>query len=91
MSMNVIGGLILLVLLFGLIVCIIGYRSFVDAFMNEYSSVTYHMADSAAAFVNGDHIDDYLAGEETDEYALTKHRLDVHCTKLRISFYFRYL
>ena len=85
MSMNVIGGLILLVLLFGLIVCIIGYRSFVDAFMNEYSSVTYHMADSAAAFVNGDHIDDYLAGEETDEYALTKHRLDVHCTKLNVS------
>lgn len=85
MSMNVIGGLILLVLLFGLIVCIIGYRSFVDAFMNEYSSVTYHMADSAAAFVNGDHIDDYLAGEETDEYALTKHQLDVHCTKLNVS------
>ena len=85
MSVNVIGGLILLVLLFGIIVCIIGYRSFVDAFMNEYSSVTYHMADSAAAFVNGDHIDEYLAGEEKDEYALIKHRLDVHCRRLNVS------
>ena len=85
MSVNVIGGLLFLVLLFGIIVCLIGYRSFVDAFMNEYSSVTYHMAESAGAFVNGDHIDEYLAGEEKEEYDLTKNILDVHCTKLNVS------
>ena len=55
--MNVIGGLVALMLLFGLIVCIIGNSCFVNAFKNEYSSVTYHMADAAAGMVNGDNID----------------------------------
>ncbi len=85
MAFNVIGGLLFLVLMFGLIVSIIGNRSFVSAFKKEYSTVTYHMADSAAAFVNGDQIEEYLAGGETEEYALTKSRLDIHCTKLNVS------
>ena len=85
MAFNVIGGLLFLVLMFGLIVSIIGNRSFVSAFKKEYSTVTYHMADSAAAFVKGDYIEDYLAGGETEEYAHTKSRLDVLCTKLNVS------
>ncbi len=85
MSMNVIGGLVSLVSLFGLIVCIIGNRSFVSAFKNEYSSVTYHMAETAAIFVNGDHIDDYRAGGEMDEYASAKRHLDSACRRLNVS------
>ena len=85
MAFNVIGGLLFLVLMFGLIVSIIGNRSFVSAFKKEYSTVTYHMADSAAAFVKGDYIEDYLAGGETEEYAHTKSRLNVLCTKLNVS------
>ena len=67
MSINVTGGIVSLMLIFGIIVCFIGTNSFIRAFKDEYSSVTYHMADSAAAFVNGDHIDKYLAGEEMEE------------------------
>ena len=85
MAMNVIGGLVGLLLLFGLIVCIIGNNCFFDAFKNEYSSVTYHMAEMAAVYVNGDHIDEYLAGEEQEEYAASKQHLDICCDKLNVS------
>ena len=85
MSFNIIGGLVFLVIMFGVIISIIGNRSFVSAFKNEYSSVTYHMADTAALFVNGDHIEEYLAGGEQQEYADTKRRLDGCCRRLNVS------
>ena len=67
MSLNIIGGLVGMLLLFGLVVCIIGNACFVTAFKNEYSNVTYHMADSASMYVNGDQIDEYLDGKEKEE------------------------
>lgn len=85
MSLNLIGTLVILMLVFGLIVCYIGNACFVNAFTDEYASVTYHMADSASMFVNGDHIDDYLAGERREEYEQTKRRLDTCCEKLNVS------
>ena len=85
MSMNLIGGLVSLILIFGIIVSFIGYRSIVFAFENEYSNVTYHMADSVTPFVNGDHIDDYLEGKETEEYTRTQEMLDVLSEKLNVS------
>lgn len=80
-----IGGLVCLILLFAFVICIIGYRGLTKAFEDEYSSVTHHMADSAAVFVNGDHIDRYLAGEEQEEYSETKQQLDTSCRKLNVS------
>ena len=85
MSMNVIGGLVSLLLLFGIFVCIIGNRSFISAFKNEYASVTHYMADSVAVYVNGDHIDSYLAGEEREEYERTNRLLDIGCHTLNVS------
>lgn len=74
-----------MLLLFGLVVCIIGNVCFVTAFKNEYSNVTYHMADSASMFVNGDHIDEYLDGKEKEEYANSKRQLDLCAQKLNVS------
>ena len=85
MSMNLIGGLVSLILIFGIIVSFIGYRSIIFAFENEYSNVTYHMADSVTPFVNGDHIDDYREGKEMEEYARTQKMLDVLSEKLNVS------
>ena len=85
MSMNVIGGLVSLLLLFGVFVCIIGNHSFIGAFKNEYASVTHYMADSVAVYVNGDHIDSYLAGEEREEYERTNRLLDTGCHSLNVS------
>ncbi len=85
MSINVTGAIVSLLLVFGIIVCLIGANSIVRAFKEEYSTVTYHMAESAAAFVNGDNIDEYLAGEELDEYEATKAALTSMCQNLKVS------
>ncbi len=85
MRVNVISGLIAMMLLAAVIVSIIGYNSITSAFKYEYTTITHHMADEAAMFVNGDHIDQYLAGEEMDEYADTKRMLDISCEKLNVS------
>lgn len=85
MSINVTGGIVSLLLIFGVIVCFIGTNSFIRAFKEEYSSVTYHMADSASVFVNGDNIDKYLAGEEMEEYASTRESLFSMCQKMNVS------
>lgn len=85
MSIYLTVGIILLLVFFSIIVSIIGTQVFIGAFKKEYSTVTYHMADSAAAFVNGDHIDEYLAGREQEEYSKTKKVLDSLCKNLNVS------
>lgn len=85
MSVSIIGGIILLVVIFGLIVSGIGYISFTNAFKKEYSISTYHMADTATTLINGDHVDAYLAGGEAEEYEQTKEALDAYCVRMRLS------
>ena len=84
MSIYLTAGIILLLVFFSIIVSIIGTQVFIGAFKKEYSTVTYHMADSAAAFVNGDHIDEYLAGMEPEEYKQTKKDLDSLCKNMNV-------
>ena len=85
MALNIIGATALLVAVFGLIVSVLGFASFTAAFKKEYAVSTYHMADTATALVNGDHIDDYLAGRETEEYRRTAAALDEYCHRMRVS------
>ena len=79
MAVNIIGAIVILLALFGLIVSLIGFLNFNSAFEREYSVSTYHMADTATLLINGDHLDDYLAGNEAEEYILTKRYLDEYC------------
>ena len=85
MAFNIVGAIIALLVLLGLIVSVIGLVSFTEAFRREYSVSTYHMADTAATLVNGDHLEAYLAGEETEEYLRTKRYLDGYCRKMSVS------
>ena len=85
MAVNIIGAIVFLLVAFGIIVSAIGFVSFTKPFKKEYSESTYHMANMAAALINGDHLDAYLAGEETEEYEYTKKRLDSHCRKMGVS------
>ncbi|MGX8681523.1 MAG: PP2C family protein-serine/threonine phosphatase, partial [Spirochaetales bacterium] len=85
MSVYLTLGIIFLLVFFSVIVSIIGTQVVIGAFKKEYSTVTYHMADSAAAFVNGDHIDEYLAGREQEEYSKTKKVLDSLSKNLNVS------
>ncbi len=85
LAFNIISAMVVLLVMFGLIAGVFGYFSFTDAFKKEYAVSTYHMADTATALINGDHLDAYLAGEETEEYLQTKAHLDVYCQKISVS------
>ena len=85
MAFNIIGAIVLLLMLFSAVVSVTGYLSFTNAFKREYATTTYHMADTAASIVNGDHLKDYLAGEYVEEYYQTKERLDKFCTGMSVS------
>lgn len=85
MAVNIIGAIVLLLPLFGLLISTIGLVSFTNAFKKEYSTTTYHMADTATALINGDNLDAYLAGYETEEYLRTKEDLDTYCHSIYVS------
>ncbi len=85
MALNIIGAIAFLLAVFGIIVSALGFVSFTAAFKKEYAVSTYHMADTAATLVNGDHLDAYLAGGEAEEYRLTRDYLDRYCRKMSVS------
>ena len=85
MAFNVTAAIVLLLAVFGIIVSVIGVIGFTTSFRNENSTTTYHMADTAATLVNGDHIDEYLRDEEEEEYRRTKRILDAYCKNMNVS------
>ena len=82
---NVIGAIIVLLCVFGIIAGALGLINFADGLRREYSVSTYHMADTATTLVNGDHLEDYLKGERTDEYQRTRDDLELFCHKISVS------
>ncbi len=85
LSFNVIGGIVALLVIFGAAVSAYGYMKFTDAFKKEYDTSTWHMADTATTLVDGDHLDDYLAGREREEYMRTRELLNAYCHKMNVS------
>ena len=79
MAFNIIGAIVLVLMLFGVLVSFLGFANFTEAFKRENETTTYHMADTATTLVNGDHLEAYLAGEETEEYQRSKRNLDLYC------------
>ena len=85
MAFQLIGVIVTLLAVFGIVVSIIGYLIFSNSVKDEYAVTTYHMADTAATLVNGNHLVDYLRGEETEEYARSKNYLDHYCREMWVS------
>ncbi len=85
LAVNIIGAIVILLAVFGIIVSTAGYLSFSRAFKKEYAVSTYHMADTATTLINGDHLNDYLAGLEAEEYRQTAADLDTYCKKMSVS------
>jgi sigma-B regulation protein RsbU (phosphoserine phosphatase) len=59
--------------------------SFTESLKQEHATTTWHMADTATALVNGDHLDAYLAGEEAEEYLDSREKLDDCCRRMFVS------
>lgn len=85
MAVNSIGAIVALLFVFGVIISVLGYVTFSITLNQEYAETTYHIADTAATLVNGDHLDAYLAGEETAEYRRTNTILHGYCDAIYVS------
>ena len=85
MAFDTTAAIVILLAIFGAIVCASGILEFTRAFDHENSNISYHIANTAASLVNGDHIEAYLAGEEPEEYARTKRILDGYCKRMSVS------
>ena len=85
MAANIIGAIVFILTALVLVVTIIGLASFTKVFKDTYAVSTYHIADTAATLVNGDHLDDYLLGLETEEYEQSKRYLDGYCKRMAVS------
>ena len=91
LAFNTISLIVSLLIMYSVIVSISGLWSFTKTIENEYSTTTYHMADTAATLVNGDHIDRYLeegagvAETQDEEFKLSEQRLDGFCKRMSVS------
>lgn len=85
MEQIIVGVIICSLAVFGIAVSVIGITNMSTALQKEYAGTTYHIADTAAAMVNGDHIAAYLQGEETEEYEQTRKALDKYSETMAVS------
>ena len=85
MAANLIAAIVMALVMLGAIISTFGFWGHFRGFRKEYTDTACQIADTAASMVNGDHIDAYLAGEETGEYRRTKEYLDVFCRKMGVS------
>ena len=82
-----IGGIVLLLIVFFAIVSIIGYNSFTDALLSQYSEGAFLIAETAARSVDADRMDAYAqSGGTTQEYNETLERLDQLCNSSGATF-----
>ena len=82
---GIISIIVISISIFGVVVSIIGNLVFTNTFKNVYADTTYHIADTATALVNGDNIDEYIAGREMEDYLRTKGFLDRYCKRIHVS------
>ena len=85
LAFNIISAIVILLLLFSVIVSVIGFATFTRTYKKAYSTSTYHIAETAAALVNGDSIERYLKEGKDEEYEQSAKYLDVYCQKAWVS------
>lgn len=85
MAASLIATVVTALMLLGIILSSFGFWGHFRGFRKEYTETAFHIADTATRMVNGDHIDAYLAGEETEEYRASKKYLDIFCQKMAVS------
>ena len=95
-AFRMISGIILCFLLLTFIISTIGYIEFTDSLTQEYNDSAFRTAESAAVFVNGDKIDEYLEAEKNrngsldspfigEEYSACWKQIDTLCQKQNVT------
>ena len=85
LSASIINGIISMLVLFSILVSICGSLGYADALKKDYAESTYRMADTAAAIIDGDNLEKYLAEGEDENYRRNKELLEVYCRKIYVS------
>ena len=82
-----IGGIILLLVVFFAIVITIGYNSFTDALLDQYSDGAFLTAETAAQLVDADMMEEYArSGGTTEEYLDVWNNMDRLCNSSGATF-----
>ena len=82
-----IGGIILLLVVFFAIVITIGYNSFTDALLDQYSDGAFLTAETAAQLVDADMMEEYArGGGTTEEYLDVWNNMDRLCNSSGATF-----
>ena len=79
-AVRIIAGIVLLLVIFSAIVSTIGYNSFTDALMDQFTEGAFMTAATAARFVDADRMEAYAqSGGVTEEYQKVWQELDWVC------------
>ena len=80
-------GIVLLLILFSIIVCAIGYATFSDALLQQYADGAFRTAETALTAVDGDRMDAYWQSDgATKEYTEVWSSLDRLCNSTGSTF-----
>ena len=82
-----INGTVLLLVVFSVIICILGFQGFSEALYQQYQDDAFRVADAAATEVDPDRMDAYAeSGGETEEYKAVWGQLDKLCNAYGVTF-----
>ena len=83
----IVASLAVLLIIFGLIADLIGYKQFTDTLTQHYKDYALAAANEAATIINADMLDEFLASGGSGEEFRTQHdRIQTLCDKLDIQF-----
>ena len=86
LAFRIIGGIVVLLLIYNLIVQTIGYIQFTESLTKEYNDSAFRTAETAVTLVDGDKIEEYLqTGGDSDEYRDRLNRMDILCDKQNVT------
>jgi sigma-B regulation protein RsbU (phosphoserine phosphatase) len=90
-TFNIVSSIFILIIVFGIVLCVIGYASFTDTMKKEYKITTYHMAYTATSLIDGTKLNEYLEKDEseTDMYTIDTY-LFQFCNKMNVTLLYVY-
>lgn len=85
-TFRIIFGTLFVIFVFECIVSTVGYWQFTASLTKEYQDAAFRTANTAAAMIDGDDIQDYLQkGETSAEYRRILSRMDMLCQKQNVT------
>ena len=86
LAFRMICGIILLLYIFNILISVMGYFQFTNSLTKEYNDSAFRTAETAAALIDADKIEEYLkTGGDSDEYRSILEQMDYLCQKQNVT------